>query len=250
MKARLLATIPFITVAIAVLALIDPRLPAPACHQDRGPWLCEIPPAKVDTYTPSLPIGRQAVLEKDKLERGPDNQPSGLPEPQIVHPTVGVGHSSRVVLANNRFGRHLNESQRGMVATRLATMRQGGRSDRSEPSATLRKADQLAAAGGLQGSARSVQSGMTVRQHRKLKLIQTAEQDRIEVEPAAHAAQAVRLPADQQDKFADMAEAGNAGKPDLRPPPYDDPLPSYTNERERLDPWHGYDSRDGPENGY
>jgi hypothetical protein len=193
MKARLLATSPFFAVAVAALALIAPGPPAPACHQDHGTWLCDIPPAKVGTHAPLLRVGRQAVQEKQ--ERGPDNQPLRLAEPRIVHPPVGVGHSSRVVLANNHFGRDLNESHRRMVAARLATMRRGERTDTSEPSATLRKAD-------------------------------------------------------QEDRIAAVAEAGYAGKPWTWPAPYGDPLPSYANERERLDPWHGYDTRDGPENGY
>jgi hypothetical protein len=233
MKARLLATSPFFAVAITVLTLIAPRLPAPACHQDRGTWLCDISPSKADTHAASLPVGRQAVLEKEK-ERGPD----------------GVGHKSRVVLANSHFGRHVNESRRGMGAARLATMRHGERTGESEPSAALRKVDQVAAAGALQDSTHSAQSGKTVREYGILKLIQAAEQGRINVEPAARAAQAARLLADQQDKIAAMAEASYAGKSGLGPPPYSYPLPSYSTERERLDPWHGYDSRDGPGNGY
>jgi hypothetical protein len=190
MKARLLATSPFFAVAIAVLALIIPRPPAPTCHRDRGTWLCDIPPAKVDTNTPSLPVRRYAVLEKEKLERGPDNQPSRLAQPRIVHPPVGLGHSARAVPANNYRAR-LRSSHTRHLKYPAAMLADG------EPPNRIGGSDD--------GNARWI-----------------IEQPR----------------------------AGYAGSPDLGPPPYGDPPPSYTNEGERLDPWHGYDSHDGPGNGY
>jgi hypothetical protein len=191
MKARLLSTSPFLAVVIAMLALIAPRPSAPTCHEDRGTWLCDISPAKVDTHIPS-PVGRQAVLEKEKLEHGPDNQPSRLAQPLIVHPPVDVGHSSRAAPANNHLAR--------------------------------------------------LHSGHT--RHLNYPLVIRADGDG---EPPNRIS---GIEHGNSQWIYEQTRANYAGKPGLGPPPYGDPSPSYTNESERLDPWHGYDSRDGPGNGY
>ena len=190
MKARLLAASPFFVVAIAVLALNTPRPPAPTCREDRGTWSCDILPAKVDTHTPSPPVGRQAALEKEKLERGPDNQPTHLAQPRIVHPPVGAGHSSRAVPANNYLAR-LHSSHARHIKYRVAM-----RADAEPPN--------------------------------RISGIDHENSHRIYEQP----------------------RAGYTGQPGLGPSPYGAPPLSYTNEIERLDPWHGYDSRDGPGNGY
>jgi hypothetical protein len=174
-----------------MLALIAPRPSAPTCHEDRGTWLCDISPAKVDTHIPS-PVGRQAVLEKEKLEHGPDNQPSRLAQPLIVHPPVDVGHSSRAAPANNHLAR--------------------------------------------------LHSGHT--RHLNYPLVIRADGDG---EPPNRIS---GIEHGNSQWIYEQTRANYAGKPGLGPPPYGDPSPSYTNESERLDPWHGYDSRDGPGNGY
>jgi hypothetical protein len=62
------------------------------------------------------------------------------------------------VIDKNLHRRHLDESQRGMVAAKIATMRQGERTDLAEPSANLQKVDQETAAGMLNISVRTVRS--------------------------------------------------------------------------------------------
>jgi N6-adenosine-specific RNA methylase IME4 len=80
--------------------------------------------------------------------------------------------------------RHLSESQRAMVAARLATMRQGERTD-LEPSANLRKVDQASAAALLNVSERSVTNARVVREQGDAELARAVDTDKVKVSVAA-----------------------------------------------------------------
>src|SRR5262249_50148969 len=84
------------------------------------------------------------------------------------------------VVSLNLQRRHLNESQRAMVAARLATMRQGERTD-IEPSANLQKVSQSEAAEKLNVSVRSIASARMVLDKGTPDLIRAAEQGKIPV---------------------------------------------------------------------
>lgn len=79
------------------------------------------------------------------------------------------------VISKNLKRRHLNESQRAMVAARLATMRQGERTD-LKPSANLPKVDQDAAAQVLKVSPRLVRSAKVVQEKATPELARAVDQ--------------------------------------------------------------------------
>lgn len=117
------------------------------------------------------------------------------------------GDALAFVLSKNLSRRHLNESQRAMVAARLADMRQGERTDLAGPSANLRKVAQTEAASKLNVSPRLVTSARTVQEKGSAKLRHAVDTGKL---PASAAAQAARLPAEEQDAIAERAEAGEA----------------------------------------
>jgi hypothetical protein len=88
------------------------------------------------------------------------------------------------VISLNLKRRHLNESQRAMVAVKLATMRQGERTD-LKPSAKLQKVAQSNAAALFNISIRTVASAARVRNSGSPQLIGAVEQGRIAVSAAA-----------------------------------------------------------------
>ena len=88
------------------------------------------------------------------------------------------------VLSLNVHRRHLSESQRSLVASRLATMRQGERTD-LQPSANLRKVSQAEAAKRLNVSQRSVTFAALVEKEATPELVRAVEQDKIRVSVAA-----------------------------------------------------------------
>jgi N6-adenosine-specific RNA methylase IME4 len=88
------------------------------------------------------------------------------------------------VIRKNLPRRHLDESQRAMVAARLATMRQGERTD-LEPSANLPKVDQASAADMLNVSDRSVRSAKTVQELGTEKLQEAVATGEVAVSAAA-----------------------------------------------------------------
>ncbi|MFZ0423446.1 MAG: MT-A70 family methyltransferase [Xanthobacteraceae bacterium] len=108
------------------------------------------------------------------------------------------------VVSRNLNRRHLDESQRAMVAARLATMRQGERTD-LQPSATLPKVAQPQAAALMNVSARLLRSAKTVLENGAPALVRAVEQGRLTVSEGAIAA---RLGPVQQEKIARAAEAG------------------------------------------
>jgi hypothetical protein len=87
------------------------------------------------------------------------------------------------VVSLNLKRRHLTESQRAMVAAKLATMRQGERTDR--PSADLQKVDRASAAKMLNVSERSVASAADVRKHGDSVLVHAVERGQVKVSAAA-----------------------------------------------------------------
>lgn len=124
------------------------------------------------------------------------------------------GNPLDYVLGKNLKRRHLNESQRAMVAARLATMRQGERTDITEPSANLPKVDapkvpQETAARTLSISERALRHARATQQTGTPALIRAVERGKLAV---SQAAQAARLSPEIQDRIAGLAEddAANA----------------------------------------
>lgn len=112
------------------------------------------------------------------------------------------------VIDKNLRRRHLDESQRGMAAAKLANMKKGERTDLkdgTEPSANLRKVSQNEAAESLNVSRRTVQDAAKVHDQAEPELVAAVEQGHIAVSSAV---QAVDLPADQQRDIAEKAKAG------------------------------------------
>ncbi len=81
------------------------------------------------------------------------------------------------VLSANLLRRHLDPNQRAMVASKLANMRQGERTD-LEPSAPVQKVSRKAAAAALKVSERSVASAAVVNEHGAPELIAAVEAGR------------------------------------------------------------------------
>jgi N6-adenosine-specific RNA methylase IME4 len=90
------------------------------------------------------------------------------------------------VIAKNLHRRHLNESQRAMVADRLATMPEG----RPTKTAQICAVSQEKAAELLHVSRRGVQSARTVREHGTQELVASTERGDIAVSVAAKLAKA------------------------------------------------------------
>lgn len=109
------------------------------------------------------------------------------------------------VISKNLHRRHLNESQRAMVAANLATMRQGERTD-LEPSANLPKVDQATAADKLNVSERSLRSAKKVREEAEPELVQAVEQG---IVPVSLAEKAIDLPAEKQREIVDRVKRGD-----------------------------------------
>jgi hypothetical protein len=98
------------------------------------------------------------------------------------------------VISLNLRRRHLDESQRAMVAAKLATMRQGERTD-LKPSANLQKVAQAGAAKLLNISARTVASAANVRAAGAPELVSAVERGDVSVSAAADVA---TMPQDEQ----------------------------------------------------
>jgi ParB-like chromosome segregation protein Spo0J len=93
----------------------------------------------------------------------------------------------RFVISLNLHRRHLNESQRALVASRLANMRQGERTD-TEPSANLQKVSQATAAEMLNVSTRSVAAAAKVDEEGAPELVAAVEAGEVSVSAAAEVA--------------------------------------------------------------
>lgn len=104
------------------------------------------------------------------------------------------------VIAQNLHRRHLNESQRAMVAARLATMPQGARNDL----ARLPEVDQPTAANMMNVSGRSLRSAKTVNEGVIPDIV--ARVDRGEVSVAT-ASKLAKLPRSEQQKLVNASES-------------------------------------------
>jgi N6-adenosine-specific RNA methylase IME4 len=125
-------------------------------------------------------------------------------EPRFV-PFQPDHHGSPLefVLSKNLRRRHLNESQRAMVAAKLANMRQGERTD--QPSANLQKVAQADAARLLNVSSRTVADAVKVAKDAAPELQRAVDHGRLSVSQAAIAA---RLNPERQAEVARRADAG------------------------------------------
>ncbi|MHB1239854.1 MAG: DUF551 domain-containing protein [Gammaproteobacteria bacterium] len=94
------------------------------------------------------------------------------------------------VVARNLRRRHMTESQRAMVAAKIANMRQGERTD-LRPSANLRKVSQKQAAELLNVSDRSVSNARKVQERGAPALVEAVERGKLAVSAAAGIARAV-----------------------------------------------------------
>ena len=108
------------------------------------------------------------------------------------------------VLSANLHRRHLTESQRGMVASALATMRQGARTDIAQVCAM----SQEQAAKRLAVSRRTVQYACTVREQGIPELVRRAERGEISVSLAARIA---KMPQEQQRRVTALDPAALRG---------------------------------------
>jgi N6-adenosine-specific RNA methylase IME4 len=117
------------------------------------------------------------------------------------------GNPLKYVISKNLQRRHLDESQRAMVAARLANMRQGERTDVAEPSANLPKVSQPAAAKTLSISERALRHAQRVQEHGAPELVRAVERGQLAVSAAE---KATRLSPEIQRRIAEEAQAGHA----------------------------------------
>jgi hypothetical protein len=92
------------------------------------------------------------------------------------------------VLSMNLVRRHLNESQRALVAADVATMRQGERTD-LEPSANLQKVSQAKASELFNISARSVSDAKSIKMKAQPEVVNAVRDGHLAVSAAAKLAQ-------------------------------------------------------------
>ena len=115
-------------------------------------------------------------------------------EPLVRRISADDGDPLSLVVSLNLHRRHLNESQRAMVAARLSDMRQGERTD-LQPCANLRKVSQGQGAQLLQVGKRSVNHASRVLQSGIPELSASVDRGALVVSTAAEIA---RLPAESQ----------------------------------------------------
>lgn len=111
------------------------------------------------------------------------------------------------VLAKNLTRRHLNESQRAMVAGKLANLpphRPARSAKPDDKSVNLRTSD---AATLLNVSPRSVEAARKVQREAEPEIVKAVEQGHL---PVSAAAQAAKLPEEAQREIAETATAGKA----------------------------------------
>lgn len=148
----------------------------------------------------------RAAIEAGLIE--PDDGPDRQKYFTRFVPAVD-GDPLAFVISKNLKRRHLDESQRAMVAARLANMRQGERTDikAAAPSANLPKVDQPTAAKTLSISERALRSARKVQEHGAPELVRAVDRGRLAVSVAE---KATKLAPEVQRKIAAEAEAGNA----------------------------------------
>ena len=114
------------------------------------------------------------------------------------------------VISRNLHRRHLNESQRAAIATKLATLGKGKPSDDNTQICVF---TQKQAAEMLQVSPRSVQHARTVLDHGSQELIEAVEQGKVAVSKAAAVARDV--PQEQQLQAATEIKLLEKKRPEL-----------------------------------
>jgi len=138
------------------------------------------------------------VVHDDKILDGRNRYRAGLKADVAirVEPFAGADPLG-FVIASNLHRRHLNESQRAMVAAKLANMKQGARAVSSDnsPKGERSQVSQAEAACILNVGKRSVERAADVRNHGTAALVRAVEQGAI---PVTVAAKVARLPMDQQ----------------------------------------------------
>jgi N6-adenosine-specific RNA methylase IME4/ParB-like chromosome segregation protein Spo0J len=115
------------------------------------------------------------------------------------------GEPLAFVVSKNLKRRHLNESQRAMGAARLETYRYGDNQHSAVDAKLQVRRDQAAKQMGV--SPRSVASAAVVRDKAAPEVVRAVDRGKLTVSQAAVAA---RLPAEQQRRIAEEAEAGRA----------------------------------------
>src|SRR5262245_5919227 len=118
----------------------------------------------------------------------------------------GSGSLTAFVVSLNLIRRHLNETQRGMVAARIANMRQGERTD-MEPSLNLGKVSQSDAAQMLNVSTATVEHCAKVEKEAQPEIIELCDTGKMAASAAASIADA---PPEFQKKVAEAIESGEA----------------------------------------
>jgi N6-adenosine-specific RNA methylase IME4 len=98
------------------------------------------------------------------------------------------------VISKNLHRRHLDTSQRAMIAAELANMRQGERTD-LQPSANLQKVDRASAATMLNVSERSVASAHAIHEQGDPDLVRAVKTGKVKISTAADIA---ALPKEEQ----------------------------------------------------
>jgi hypothetical protein len=106
------------------------------------------------------------------------------PQVRTYHGTDPLGF----VLSMNLVRRHLNESQRALVAADVATMRQGERTD-LEPSANLQKVSQTKASELFNISARSVSDAKRVKSEAQPEVVKAVRDGHLAISAAAKLSQ-------------------------------------------------------------
>lgn len=114
-----------------------------------------------------------------------------------------VGTAAAYVISANLRRRHLNESQRAMIATRLATLERG----QKKADAQICASSQNDAADMLKVSRRSVQLAAVVQDKAAPELVSAVERGDI---PVSTAAKLVELPASRQREIASAGKKAAA----------------------------------------
>lgn len=162
---------------------------------------------KIVVWDGSILDGRnryRAGIEAGLIER--DDEPDRAKYFTRFVPAVD-GDALAFVISKNLKRRHLDDSQRAMIAARLANMRQGERTDMTvEPSANLPKVDQPAAARALSISERALRHARAVQDRGVPELSRAVDAGKLAVSMAEKAS---RLKPEIQRQIAADAEAGN-----------------------------------------
>jgi hypothetical protein len=197
----------------------------PAADPRTGRWTPDQPPLEPHTLADLFP----AMADQDLNALAPDIAAHGAREPiwlyqgrildgrnrfrvcqalVIACPTREYTGDDPLsfVLSMNLQRRHLTESQRAMVAEKLATMRQGARTD-VQPPANLPEVSTAQAADTLNISARLVRHAKKVRAEAQPEVIQAVETGQMAVSAAAKLAE---QPVPVQREVVQALETGAA----------------------------------------